>query len=65
MSNIEKTKECKELKKALAEKPELIDEGLRICEFCGCRTNAHLRACCNKGREADLDEKPDGEINAL
>jgi len=23
------------------------------CEFCGCYTNAKMRACCDKGREAD------------
>jgi hypothetical protein len=23
------------------------------CEFCGCRTNAKQRACCDVGREAD------------
>ena len=28
-------------------------EGWRACEFCGCRTNAKARACCNRGREAD------------
>lgn len=27
--------------------------GFRKCEFCGCNTNAALRACCDKGREAD------------
>ena len=25
----------------------------RTCEFCGCRTNAHVRACCARGRKAD------------
>ena len=25
----------------------------RKCEFCGCRTNASLRACCDKGKKAD------------
>jgi len=23
------------------------------CEFCGCNTNAKMRACCQKGQEAD------------
>jgi hypothetical protein len=23
------------------------------CEFCGCRTNASYRACCEKGKESD------------
>jgi len=27
--------------------------GYRICEFCGCNTNAALRACCEAGRAAD------------
>lgn len=26
---------------------------LRTCEFCGCKTNARLRRCCNKGYEVD------------
>lgn len=26
---------------------------MRTCEFCGCRTNAHLRKCCVKGYLAD------------
>lgn len=26
---------------------------LRICEFCGAKTNASLRACCEQGRNAD------------
>lgn len=25
----------------------------RLCEFCGCNTNAAERACCDSGREAD------------
>lgn len=25
----------------------------RTCEFCGCHTNARVRACCEKGRAAD------------
>lgn len=24
-----------------------------ICGFCGCSTNARMRACCKKGREFD------------
>ena len=27
--------------------------GYRNCEFCGCHTNAAIRACCDKGRDAD------------
>jgi hypothetical protein len=27
--------------------------GYRICEFCGCHTNAKARACCDAGRDAD------------
>ena len=23
------------------------------CEYCGCRTNARQRFCCDKGRDAD------------
>jgi hypothetical protein len=30
------------------------EQDFRLCEFCGCNTNARLRACCNKGTEADL-----------
>lgn len=25
----------------------------RICEYCGCNTNASIRACCNAGRDID------------
>lgn len=25
----------------------------RVCEFCGCLTNAKLRRCCRKGMAAD------------
>jgi hypothetical protein len=28
-------------------------EPYRNCEFCGCHTNAKVRACCKKGRVAD------------
>ena len=30
----------------------------RQCEFCGCRTNARLRACCENGRKADAEQTP-------
>lgn len=51
-------------------KGELLDLkiGFRKCEFCGCRSNAKSRACCEKGREADkLSSAPaaqpeDGEL---
>lgn len=26
----------------------------RNCEFCGCHTNANVRACCRRGKDADL-----------
>ena len=26
----------------------------RTCIFCGCRTNAVIRACCDKGKLADM-----------
>lgn len=32
----------------------------RVCEYCGCSTNAMLRACCTQGRNADLKEKTHG-----
>lgn len=25
----------------------------RKCEFCGCETNARMRACCERGKYAD------------
>jgi len=28
----------------------------RTCAFCGCQTNAEVRACCDKGREEDRGE---------
>lgn len=31
-----------------------MDKEFYICEFCGCHTNAHARACCNEGRNKDL-----------
>lgn len=27
--------------------------GYRNCEFCGCHTNAAMRACCDQGKQAD------------
>lgn len=27
--------------------------GYRLCEFCGCHTNAKRRACCEAGKAAD------------
>lgn len=35
--------------------------GYRSCEFCGCRTNAHLRRCCDKGYNADAHPSGGGE----
>lgn len=29
------------------------EDGFRTCGYCGCRTNASLRACCDRGRDAD------------
>jgi hypothetical protein len=29
----------------------------RRCEFCGCNTNAFVRACCDQGRAADTQTK--------
>jgi hypothetical protein len=31
-------------------------DGFRICEFCGCNTNAKLRLCCNRGRYQDMQK---------
>jgi len=28
-------------------------DDFRICQFCGCRTNAHLRRCCDEGYTED------------
>jgi hypothetical protein len=28
--------------------------GFRDCEYCGCHTNARVRACCSAGRDSDL-----------
>jgi hypothetical protein len=33
------------------------DRDFRRCEFCGCNTNAAMRACCAQGRVADLDAR--------
>jgi hypothetical protein len=33
--------------------------GMRRCEFCGCKTNAALRACCHSGNEADRSKAAD------
>jgi hypothetical protein len=30
-------------------------DDFRRCEFCGCNTNAKMRACCAMGRVQDLD----------
>lgn len=35
-----------------------VDEGFRLCEFCGCRTNAKMRACCETGRAVDSATSP-------
>jgi hypothetical protein len=32
---------------------ESLPLGWRRCEFCGCRTNALARACCERGRQGD------------
>jgi hypothetical protein len=29
-------------------------DSYRTCEFCGCHTNANIRACCEQGKQADL-----------
>lgn len=36
-------------------RPHDLPQGWRLCEFCGCETNAKLRACCNAGRKDDRD----------
>ena len=41
--------------------PKSDDHPFYTCDFCGCNTNAKLRACCDKGRKADL-AKPKPEI---
>lgn len=38
------------------------ENGFRICEFCGCNTNAKMRACCNEGRDADCQKPKAGEF---
>jgi hypothetical protein len=35
--------------------PEFDADGFRVCEFCGCRTNARLRECCDRGLDADRE----------
>ena len=30
-----------------------MNEDLNNCTYCGCYTNAHMRACCNAGRDID------------
>lgn len=35
--------------------------GFRVCSFCGCKTNAYLRACCDMGRNEDLAKSRGGE----
>lgn len=30
-----------------------LPEGWRQCEYCGCKTNAKVRACCRRGYQAD------------
>lgn len=41
-----------------------LDPGFRICEFCGCNTNARLRARCRAGREADSAPKQEASADA-
>jgi NTP pyrophosphatase (non-canonical NTP hydrolase) len=43
--------------------PEPDADGFRTCQFCGCNTNAHVRACCERGREQDSpgDSQPHGQ----
>ena len=36
----------------------------RTCEFCGCVTNAIIRACCHKGRVADTPVRPDIQVKS-
>jgi hypothetical protein len=45
----------KRLEKRIEElaQQEPVAWGYRICEFCGCHTNAKARACCDAGRDAD------------
>jgi len=33
----------------------------RKCEFCGCNTNARVRACCDEGRLADQIKHKDSQ----
>lgn len=32
---------------------EKTDDGFRLCKYCGCNTNAKMRACCDAGRDDD------------
>lgn len=32
-------------------------DGWRVCEFCGCHTNAQMRACCQKGHDLDKSRR--------
>ena len=34
---------------------ELLPDGWRVCDKCGCRTNAKQRWCCEAGRKADAE----------
>lgn len=43
----------------LAANPTPPSDRWRKCEFCGCETNARLRACCEKGRDADSNRHSD------
>lgn len=35
-----------------------VTDGFRKCDFCGCVTNARLRACCERGRARDKESPP-------
>ena len=37
----------------------------RRCEFCGCNTNAKVRACCDAGRHADRTGEITPGVNGL
>lgn len=43
---------CAAYRKSL-ERPTPDWNGFITCQFCGCKTNAKVRACCDKGREQD------------
>lgn len=38
-------------------KKRIMKDEFYYCEFCGCHTNAKMRACCEKGREADKNRE--------